>query len=193
MTSRLALICHGATMATRLSAFPADETLEERVLSATGQLSPIDWRADVILVSPMRAARQTAEELSLNGNDDPGLRDLDYGRWAGRPLAEIGRDEPENLVSWLGDADFDGHGGESIASLLNRSRQWLDQQAERRGRMVAISHAAVLKALMVNVLSAPVEAFWRIDVTPLSLAEFRHDGRRWALRSCGVPLAAKRK
>lgn len=188
MTSRLMLICQGATRATRRSAFPANEPLEERARSAAAAVR-LGWRAERGWVSPMQAARQTAEIMSLGCREDPRLRDLDHGEWAGRTLADIAQEQPDRLARWLGDPQFDGHGGESIAMLLERSGSWLDAQAMERGRTVAVTHAAVVKAMIVHVLSAPPEAFWRIDIAPLSLTDLRHDGRRWTIRSCGAAMA----
>jgi broad specificity phosphatase PhoE len=187
MNSRLTLICHGETAATRASAFPIDEPLDERASSATSKLR-LDRRADGAWISPMRAARQTAELLSLDGRSDPELRDLDCGNWTGRTIAEIGQEQPEQLAHWISDLDFDDHGGESIAALLKRVAAWMEKRTPARGRVVAVTHAAVIRAAIVCVLRAPPDAFWRIDIGPLTSTDIRHDGRRWALRSCGSSL-----
>mgnify|MGYP001098405955 CR=1 FL=1 len=158
-------------------------------MSAAAAVRP-GWRAERGWVSPMRAARQTAEAISMNCEESPDLRDLDYGEWAGRAIADIAKEQPGQLEQWLGNPRFDGHGGESIAMLLNRAGSWLDAQAAGRGRTVAVTHAAVVKAMVIHVLSAPAAAFWRVDIGPFSLTEFRHDGRRWALRSCGAAITA---
>lgn len=187
MASRLMLICQGATTATRRSAFPADEPLEERALSAAGAVR-LAWRAERGWVSPMRAARQTAGIVSPDCKEDPGLRDLDYGEWTGRIITEIAQEQPDRLAQWLGDPEFDGHGGESIAGLLRRAGAWLDGRAPERGRTVAVTHSAVIRAMVVHVLGAPPQAFWRVDIAPLTLSVISHDGRRWTLRSCGVAM-----
>lgn len=187
MVSRLMLICQGATVATRRSAFPDDEPLDERGHSAAGAVR-LGLHTERGWVSPMRAARQTAEAVYVDCVEHAGLRDLDYGEWAGRTIADIAAQEPDRLAQWLIDPQFGGHGGESIAGLLKRAGSWLDGQAEERGRAVAVTHAAVIKAIIIHVLAAPPEAFWRIDITPLSQTVLSHDGRRWALRSCGVAI-----
>ena len=70
------------------------------------------------------------------------------------------------------------HGGESLRAFAARSRGWLDEQARLDGRAVAITHGGVVKAAVVYALGAPLEAFWRIDVSPLSITELHaHDGR----------------
>lgn len=187
MAGRLMLLCQGATTATRHSAFAADEPLDEQAWSAAGAVR-LSGYVERGWVSPMRASRQTAEAISVDCMEEPELRDIDYGRWAGRTIADIAGQEPDRLAQWLGDPEFEGHGGESIARLLERAGSWLERQAAERGRTVAVTHAAVVRAMILHVLSAPPQAFWRVDIAPLSLTDLRHDGRRWALRSCGAAV-----
>ncbi|AJE45195.1 histidine phosphatase family protein [Celeribacter indicus] len=188
MTDRLTVICQGATTANRIAAFAGDDPLEERALSAVAALPPAGGRFDAALVSPMRAARQTADALSIRCAEDPDLREVDYGDWTGRTIAEIAAEAPERLAHWMADPAFDAHGGESLDAVLDRAGRFL---ARRRGggHVVVVTHSAVVRAMVVGVLGAPASAFWKIDVAPLTVTDLRHDGRRWALRSCAVPLA----
>jgi broad specificity phosphatase PhoE len=149
----------------------------------------LDQRADAAWISPMRAARQTAELLSLDGREDAELRDLDCGNWTGCTIAEIGQEQPERLARWVSDPDFDDHGGESVTGLLKRAGAWIEKRTSARGRIVAVTHATVIRATIVHVLRAPPDAFWRIDVAPLTFTDLRYDGRRWAMRACGLPLS----
>lgn len=184
MTTRLALISQGATAASRRAAFPADEALEPAALEglAAHRLS------GAARVSPALAARQTAEALGLSALVDRDLADADAGRWRGRSLAQIAAEHPADLALWLSDPDFAGHGGESRAALCRRAEAWLAARSGGERRQIAVTHAAVIRALVLHVLEAPAGSFWRIDIAPLTVTELGHDGRRWALRSCGVPL-----
>lgn len=190
MTARLTMICQGATAANRTSVFPADDPLEERARSAIETLPEIAWRFDAALVSPKLAARQTAEALSVVCDEDPELRDIDYGAWAGQTIGDIATGQPEALAQWLADPAFDGHGGESLNRLFKRSIHWMAGRTAV-GHAIAITHSAVMRAMVIGVLGAPVEAFWKIDFAPLTTLDLRHNGRRWALRACGSPLAGK--
>jgi len=187
MTARLTVICQGATAANRASAFPDNEPLEERTDLAFPEGQIIAGRYDEALVSPMLAARQTAEALSLRCEEDPDLQDVDYGDWAGRTIAEIAHEHADLLGQWMADPAFDGHGGESLEKLFERIGRWMANHAA--GRITIVTHAAVIRAMVIATLNAPAEAFWKIDIAPLTVAKLRHDGRRWALRSCGLALA----
>ena len=60
---RLFLVRHAPTAATRSYAFPADEPLDERALTAAAELS-LPARAEVVS-SPARRCRETAEAAGL--------------------------------------------------------------------------------------------------------------------------------
>ncbi|TSD89207.1 histidine phosphatase family protein [Mycobacterium sp. KBS0706] len=188
MPTRLTLICHGATAATRSGAFPADEPLEERALVRVAALQPMIRRAGRAWTSPALRARQTAAALSIDAIEEPALRDIDSGRWAGRRLEEIQAEEPESVIAWLADLDAAPHGGESLSALLGRAAAWLDARAGDGGPGIAVTHAAVIRAAILHALAAPASSFWRIDIAPLSLTELSHDGRRWAWRAASLPV-----
>jgi hypothetical protein len=47
------------------------------------------------------------------------------------------------------------------------------------GRLAAITHAAVIKTIIVQVLRAPLEAVWDIDVAPGSFSEVHATPAGW--------------
>ncbi len=98
-------------------------------------------------------------------------------------LAEIA---PDDLAAWLTDPHYAGHGGESVAALLARIEAFLAARLAA-GNVVAVTHGAVLRAVLVAVLGAPPSAFWRIDAPPLTMLTLSSDGRRWALREFSLP------
>ena len=182
---RLTLISAAATPAQRRGSLPLDETITPgSVLDGAG-IGRRFGRIDRVLTSPRRAAQQTAEALGFSAAADPRLDDLDFGRWAGLALGDVAASEPEAVSLWLAEAAAAPHGGESRADLAVRVGDLLAEAARDSGHMVAVTHGAVIRAALLLVLDAPPEAFWRIDVAPLAVADLRHDGRRWALRSLG--------
>lgn len=188
MPTRLTLICHGATAATRSGAFPADEPLEERALVRAATVKPMIRRADRAWTSPALRARQTAAAFGLDAVAEPALRDVDSGRWSGRRLEEIQAEEPDGVIAWLADPEAAPHGGEALAALLRRAASWLDERAGDSGHGIAVTHASVIRAAILHALEAPASSFRRIDIAPLSLAELSHDGRRWVWRASSLPV-----
>lgn len=184
---RLTLLCHAATSATRRAAFPLDESLEAKARDEAAALARDLPTFDRVLAAPSRRTRETAAGLGLSPTVvmDDDLRDLDAGRWAGRTLAEIAAREPDAIAAWQSDADAAPHGGESVVSLIARVGRFLDAQRPFEGRVLAITHPAVVRAALVAALVAPPAAFWQVDVAPLAgLALHGHAGG-WRLRGLG--------
>ncbi|OBG73171.1 MULTISPECIES: histidine phosphatase family protein [unclassified Mycobacterium] len=182
MTSvgRLILVSHAMTNAVAAARFPADEPLNDlgrrQVEAIAGQCD----RAGRQLRGPERRAEQTARLLGLGAAAEPLLADLDCGRWRGRTLQEV---PPDELAVWLADPAAAPHGGESIAELTERVAAWLGSVATAGpGRTVAVTHPAVIRAAIVAALGAPADAFWRIDIRPVSRTALHYRDRRWTLR-----------
>ena len=145
-------------------------------------------RADRAWTSPALRARQTAAALGLDAAVEPALGDLDFGRWAGRTLAEVEAAEPLALAAWLADPATAPHGGEDFSSLRARVGAWLDQRRGETGRLVAVTHAAVIRAAVIHAIEATARSFGHIDVAPLSLTELTCTAGRWRLRALGRRL-----
>ena len=186
MTVLVTLVAHDATLATRQAAFPADEPLlEDRRLPTV----TAPWRGRAVLCSPGLACRQMAARFGLDAVVDHALRDLDSGRWSGRALADVAQIDPDAVMRWRADPAFCGHGGESREQLARRMAGWLDRIAQGDRHVVAFTHVAVIRMLVLAVVGAPPAAFWSVDVVPATTTELRHDGRRWALRGLGNALS----
>jgi broad specificity phosphatase PhoE len=185
VATRITLICHGSTIATRKTAFPLDEPLEAVAVSAAEALAERLPRATdgQALTSPALRCRQTAELLELSATVDTGLADWDLGAWAGRTLTELSAQAPTDVQAWITDPAAQPHGGEALTSLIERVGRWLDAADDRRPRVLAVTHPAVIRAAIVHTLRAPADSFWRIDVSPLGVVEVRGRPGRWSLHT----------
>lgn len=193
VTLSMTWICHAPTAATRRAAFPADEPIEEKgrvdARAMAGQLGGYDR----VYAGPEQRIAQTVEALGLMASVHPDLRECDYGRWTGRPLIDLKTEEPIALGAWLSDLQAAPHGGECLADLLQRVGAWLDGQATDGGRVVAVSHASVIRAAIMHAIGATGASFWRIDVGPLSRTRLSHDGRQWKFQAVDAPVVTRRE
>ncbi|MGP4003446.1 histidine phosphatase family protein [Streptomyces sp. 8N706] len=181
MSIRLTLVCAAAGPVVREVRFddgPLDDRGREEARAAAASLPP----ATRHLVAPSRRCRETAAALGLEADAEPALRDGDMGTWRGRSLADVAAADPAALAAWTTDPAAAPHGGESLLDLCGRVADWLDRLPEDSGRVLAITEAAVVRAAIGHALSAPPEAFWRIDVPPLSMARLTGRSARWNLR-----------
>jgi broad specificity phosphatase PhoE len=186
LTARLTMICCAGTAAARRAAFAhADEPLPEGAIAQAAALAPNLPRASRTWTSPELRARQTADALGLEATPRADLRDMDFGRWVGMSLADLHGSDPAGLGAALADPQAAPHGGESVAGFCARVASVMQDLLAGKGGMVAVTHPAVIRAAVLHALGAPAQAFWRIDVEPLSQVRFTSDGRRWALRMTG--------
>ena len=183
MSLILTLVCHASTRAVRDATFPLDEPLDPQGHAKAAALASRIRRVDTAWTSPALRATQTAAALGLAAAIEPALRDIDFGRWAGRSLTEIEVGEPDAVALWITDSADSPHGGESIIELIQRVRTWLDIVAKLDGRIVAVTHPAVIRAAIIVALDANPFSFWRIDVAPLCCVRLRGNSGRWTLLS----------
>lgn len=183
MSVRLTLICHGSTGAVREAAFPADEPLDPQGQARAAQLATAIRGVDAAWTSPALRAVQTAAALQLAAAVEPALRDIDLGRWAGHGFSDIQGSEPDAIAAWVSRSDAAPHGGESVEVLLRRVSGWLGELRGNDRRVVAVTHAAVIRAAIVLGIDAKPMSFWRIDIAPLCFVRLQGSGNRWTLRS----------
>jgi len=92
------------------------------------------------------------------------------------------------MATWFADPDAAPHGGETLSAVAQRGAGLLERLAGEGGHTIAVTHPVLIRAAIVHVLGAPLSSVWKIDIEPLSLTDFRNDGRRWVLRASGVGL-----
>lgn len=176
---RLTLVSHAMTDAMAAGRFPIDEPLNalgRRQADGAVDLGPVD----IAVRGPEKRAAQTAELLGLHAGAEPALADLDCGRWRGDVLDGV---DPADLAVWLTDPARAPHGGESVVELIARVALWLESLTAVHARVVAVTHPAVIRAAILNVLDAPPKSFWRLDIAPLSRTVMHFRGHAWTLRS----------
>jgi broad specificity phosphatase PhoE len=178
------LLACAPTAGFRRAVFGGDEDLDAGGRAAARTLAdgpdPLG-RVDAWLAAPSTAARETARAAGHEPLAEPDLADCAYGAWTGRPLHEVAAAEPHAVHAWLTDPDAAPHGGESLTALIARVGAWLDGPAARPRAVVAVTHAAVVRAALVHALALPAAGFWQVDVAPLSVTRLRRRGDRWTL------------
>jgi broad specificity phosphatase PhoE len=166
----------------RSGMFPADDPLDARGLAdiaAWRERATISHEDDPpqVFCSPAACARDTASALGFCAETAAALADANPGRWRGRRVADIAALTPDALAAWTRDPDAAPPEGESFRAVLARTGGWLDtfsaDGSERRGNVIAITHAPVIRAAIIHALGAPPAMFTRIEIAPLSIVELR--------------------
>jgi len=174
---RLTLVSHAMTDAMAAGRFPTDEDVNDL---GRRQIDGVDiGPVERAFCGPEARAQQTALLLGLEPGIEPGLADLDCGRWRGDYL---GRVPPDEMTIWLTDPTRAPHGGESVVDLVARVARWMDSLTSEHARVVAVTHPAVVRAAVLVALDAPPKSFWRIDIAPVSRTAMHFRGHAWTLR-----------
>ncbi|MFI1168898.1 histidine phosphatase family protein [Streptomyces sp. NPDC020801] len=143
--------------------------------------------------TPSARCARTAAALGLEATPEPALRDLDYGRWYGRAVADVAADDPHGYSAWFTDPDAAPHGGESVRRFCLRTAHWLRHVPTDTTRALAIVEPTVIRAVLVHALATPVRAFWHLDVPqPSAITLILRDGS-WTVRfGYGTPRDVRR-
>jgi probable phosphoglycerate mutase len=138
-----------------------------------------------VVSSPLRrctaTAYPTAERIGTQVETDDRLIEIGHGTWEGRYRDEIAANDPVRYRAWREDpAHVAFEGGESIAHVLERWRDFAASFAPRVPALV-VTHDAVVRVALVDALSRGLGDFWKARVENGAYAAFDVDGGRWTL------------
>lgn len=139
-----------------------------------------------ILSSPRERTRETAEAIAAAAGAGPvetaaALDEVDFGPWSGRTFEDLDGDlawRRWNAVRGLARTPA----GESMLDVARRAFglvEALVAEAPERPP-VLVSHADVIKAVVLQVLGLGADAWPRLDIAPASVSRIEFDG--WSAR-----------
>jgi broad specificity phosphatase PhoE len=186
MTIRLTLLA-AAGPGSREARFPEDAPLPRRAFDNASESAPVLPFVEVCFSAPSVRCHQTIAALGLQLPvvDDPMLRDISAGSWAGLTPDDVAARDPHALAAWTADPSSAPPGGESVDMVRRRIGRWLESLPEDAGPVLAVTTSAVIRAAVVYVLAAPTASFWHVDVPPLSATRLVGYGGRWNVRLGG--------
>lgn len=117
-------------------------------------------------------AKAIAEAKDLPVRKEEPFIDPSFGRWEGRPVAEVAAEYPEEFKNWREAPHlWKAPGGETLAEV--KERAWLrlkEISRELEGETLAIvSHRVVLKLLLLAALGLDESKFWMIAQSPCAI------------------------
>ncbi|MBV8690439.1 MAG: histidine phosphatase family protein [Actinobacteria bacterium] len=130
---------------------------------------------ELVLVSPARRARQTAELAALNGpyRVEELALEIDYGDFEGMAKQAVRRAHPGWSV-WSGPQPH----GESIEDVGERADRVLERLAGVAGEVAVVAHGVFLRVLAARWLDqAPTAGRWLADGEASLSALHRDDGQ----------------
>jgi broad specificity phosphatase PhoE len=134
-------------------------------------------RPALVVSSPLRRARQTAEAFGLPVTVDDRWVELDYGDLDGTALKDV---PPSVWQRWRAEPGWAPPNGESLVQLGRRVREACDELAPAAvdGDVVVVSHVSPVKAAVAWALDAGDHVVWRmfLDVAAITRVRVAADG-----------------
>jgi broad specificity phosphatase PhoE len=130
---------------------PLDEVGEAQAAALTTIVRDIDR----VVCSPLLRTRQTAAVFGIEPTIDERLREVDYGPFEGKRIADLPQ---EMWQRWITELDYAPDGGESLNAMSARvvaALEDLATEAEQR-HIVVVTHATPVKAAMAWALGVDV-------------------------------------
>ncbi|MSR63213.1 MAG: histidine phosphatase family protein [Planctomycetes bacterium] len=162
---------------------------------AARTLSEVDLRA--VISSGLSRAEHGAERLrasrELQRIEDPELRELERGAWAGVEVGELERREPDAWQAWFrAPSRVRPLGGENLEDLLRRvlPRIWYWARIHEGMNIAVVTHGWVVRVLVCHALGASLDLAPRLDVRTGDIAQLciRFDGQEPVLELEGFGL-----
>jgi len=181
----LVLVRHGVTAMTVDKRFsgglgganpPLSEVGIEQARETGRWLRSLSEHVDEVLTSPVLRTVQTAEViaevLGQRPQQVPAFAEMEFGRWDGLSFAEVAERHGDDMRAWFASLDAAPHGGESFREVEQRVVAGLDELVtERAGRtLVLVSHVTPIKVLVARALGAPLDAVYRMELSPASVS-----------------------
>jgi ribonuclease H / adenosylcobalamin/alpha-ribazole phosphatase len=180
----LILIRHGVTDLTKQKRFSGglasgnpglNEEGRAQVRATARWLAPLAEQVETIVASPVRRTLESAELVAAEWGSpittEPRFAEMEFGSWDGLTFAQVAERHPAAMTEWLNSLDAKPGGGESFRAVQRRVRAGLAAVlAAQAGRTVAlVSHVTPIKTLVADALGAPLQAVYRMELSPASV------------------------
>ena len=191
MSLKLYFLRHGQTSSSRANVFcgsglDPDLTPEgvQMARSVAAAFASLSWQA--IYASSLQRAQQTAAPISektgleVQTRDD--LREIAYGAWEGKTVAEVDAQFHDAHIKWTADPAWNAPtGGETAIVIARRGLQVVEEIRENigDGNVLIVSHKATIRIILCSLLGIDVGRYrFRLGcpVGSISVVEFGAHG-----------------
>jgi broad specificity phosphatase PhoE len=189
-TLRLLAVRHGATEWSQARRFTGARDVP---LTAHGRLQAeavaqalAGTTVSAIYTSPLERARMSAEVIAkphrLEPIIEPAFREMAFGAWEGLTRDELAVRCPADASAWASAPErVTPAQGEALTDVDARVREALAGLVDQhRGEtVIVVSHAVVLRLIVLAALGLGPERLWSVDASPAGITEIEYsDG--WA-------------
>ena len=149
----------------------------------------------IVESSPRRRARHTAGIIAARRDTTvrivPQMDEVDFGRWSGQTFEVLATDaEWQRWNKYRGVARTPA--GDSIRDVQARALAHFRKLEQTCGEqtIAIVTHAEVIRSLVLLALPAPIDEYSRIEIGPASLTRLTIEGTQLRLESVNERAAA---
>ncbi|MBI2159948.1 MAG: histidine phosphatase family protein [Candidatus Rokubacteria bacterium] len=183
---RLYAIRHGETAWTRERRFAGARDIpltEEGLRQCEAVAQALGGKpVAAVYTSPLERARASAEVIAkphrLEVQIEAGFREMAFGEWEGRSRDEVARDFPQAYEHWRSAPErLALPGGERLTDVAARVNRALGAliDAHAGELVVLVSHAIVLRLIVLQALGLGPERLWTVDASPAGITEIEYE------------------
>ena len=127
-------------------------------------------------------AREVADNLGVGLELNPRFREVGFGSWEGKSAKQLLEEDPEGTAAfWRDPINNPPPGAEPLPAFQQRIvSAWNELIAQHEGKhLLLVGHAGMMRILLLNALSLPLESFYRFDPRNASIVRVRIDTGRY--------------
>lgn len=173
------LIRHGSTehIGNVLSGRMPGVMLSEDGQTEADILAGFNLRVQYLLCSPLERTVQTAEIIAQANSPavqvqvDAAFNEIDFGEWTGKSFKTL-EDRPEWQAWNTRRGTSVPPEGESMEAAQARaiSRLYTLNREFPRAKFAIVTHAEIIRAILLHALNMTLDDFWKIEISPASLS-----------------------
>ncbi len=176
------LIRHGEPEGGRMFRGVTDHPLSERGWEQMRLASASESGWQAVVSSPLRRCTEFAETLAeargLPLEQDPALREMNFGAWEGRAAEDILAHGPGDLAGfWADPENAQPPEGEALAEFRERVvAGWESLVGRYPGRhILVVGHGGAIRVILAHVLGMPLANLFRMEVPYACRSRIRRD------------------
>lgn len=180
MTKTWYFLRHGKPVLTGiLTGSKTDVPVSEVGLAAMGFALPQTVQFDACISSPMLRclvfAKQLSKQLDIALTVDKRLQEMDFGEWDGKSYDWLWAHSKNPTIGefWQAPWQHTPPNGESLYTFRSRVKQWWEAELSTRhtSHNLVITHAGVIKQILAEVLSLPLDSLSSINSLEVGYAK----------------------
>ena len=135
-----------------------------------------------VYASPLERARASAEVIAkphrLEARIEPDFREMAFGEWEGLTRDDVAARFPEAYERWrTAPHRLVLPGGERLTDVALRVKNAVDKLLGTHAgeTVVLVSHAVVLRLIVLRALGLGPERLWTVDASPAGITEIEYE------------------